>query len=78
MQGCLQTVAPFGILSMSRFCGFEIILAHSRAEPFFLLAKGKYQELPWSSSNVWEEQKKERMRNELKQENVKLMFAYLD
>lgn len=61
-----------------QFCGFEIFLAHSRAQPFLPLAKVKSQGLPWSSSNVWEEQKKGRMRNELKQENVKLMFAYLD
>lgn len=77
-QGCLQTVASFGVLSMNRFVDSRSFLFTLEQSHFLPLAKAKSQELPWSSSNAWEEQKKGRMRNELKQENVKLMFAYLD
>lgn len=65
MAGLAPNCGSFWGTQYEQFCGFETSLAHSRAEPFLLLAKAKYQELPWSSSNVWEEEKEERMRNEL-------------
>lgn len=54
MAGLFPNCRSFWGAQPESSCGFEIILAHTRAEPFLLLVNAKFQELLSGYSNVWE------------------------